>query len=290
LDTRSRSLPGGEREQPSFSAAWRERRSDEMRVVSRLAARAAFAAAAACLTAAVPVARAGWIVEEIDADFPEAVQTFYFQGGRARVEGLLGSAVFLVDIHSREVYLVDGAAGRYAGGPIADVAAVFRKERGGRKADPGSEGKPPRGPVVIDGQPAVLMLRVEKSDGGESIAGFATEHYRVIFDEEVIEEIWVAPALDVAPDGGVTPFAFLFEEMTGGREVSAEFPPGYEEQASYRQLLRVGYPVRRIRYYVGEKIVTEVRRVTEKDLPDEIFTLPPGLEKTDYHSLFFGRD
>jgi hypothetical protein len=266
-----------------------------MRAICRTVKRAVFtAAAAACLTAfGVSAARAGWIIEQIDGDFPEAVQTFYFQGGRARVEGLLGSAFFLVDIHRREAYLVDEAAGRYAGGPIAEVAAAFRKERGGlriRGDDPEPQESPAREPVIIDGQPAVVMLRVEKSDVGESLAGFATEHYRVIFDDEVIEEIWVAPALDVAPGGGVTPFALLFEDMTGGWELSAEFPPRYEEQPSYRQVLSSGYPMRRIRYYVGESITTEVRRVAEKELPGEIFNLPPGLEKIDYRSLFFGRD
>jgi hypothetical protein len=266
-----------------------------MRGICRTAGRAVLAAAAAaCLSASgVPAARAGWIIEQIDGDFPGNLQTFYFQGTRARVEGLLGSAVFLVDIHNREAYLVDEAAGRYAGGPIAEVSVAFLKERGGGKqwgTDPESKGGPSREPVIIDGQPAIVMLRVEKSGGGESIAGFTTERYRVIFDDEVIEEIWVAPALNITPAGGVTPFASLFEEMTGGWELSAEFPPRYEEQPSYRQILGSGYPVRRIRYYVGESIMTEVRRVTEKELPEEIFTLPPGMEKTDYHSLFFGRD
>ena len=116
-----------------------------MRAMCRTAGRAAFAtAAAACLTAAgVTAARAGWIVEEVDGDFPEAVRTSFFQGSRARVEGLLGSAVFLVDIDRREGYLVDEAAGRCAGGPIADIAAAFREERGrpeGPGRQPGIEG------------------------------------------------------------------------------------------------------------------------------------------------------
>jgi hypothetical protein len=263
-----------------------------MREIRRTVGRAVFTAAAAvCLAASGAPARAGWIVEQVDGDFPEARQTLYFQGGRARVEGLLGGAVFLVDIHSREAYLVDEAVGRYAGGPIAEVAAVFRKERGGLRirGDEVQESSAGR-PVIIDGQPAVVMLRVEKSDAGDSLAGFATEHYRVIFDDEVIEEIWVAPAVDVEPGNGVTSFVSLFEEMTGGWELSAEFPPRYEEHPSYRQVLASGYPMRRIRYYVGESVMAEVRRVTEKDLPEEIFTLPPGLEKTDYRSLFFGRD
>jgi hypothetical protein len=112
----------------------------------------------------------------------------------------------------------------------------------------------------------------------------------VIFDDEVIEEIWVAPDVDIVPGNGVAPFVPLLGEMAGGWDLSAEFPPRYEEQPSYRQVLRAGYPVRRIRYYVGESIMTEVRRVTGKKLPEEIFNLPPGLEKTDYHALFFGRD
>jgi hypothetical protein len=261
----------------------------------RTVGRAVFSAAAvACLAAAgVPAARAGWIIEQIEGDFPEAVRTFYFQGTRARVEGLLAGAVFLVDIHSREAYLVDEAAGLYAGGPIADVAAAFRKERGGmriRGSGPESKESSPGEPVIIDGQPAIVMLRVEKSEVGESIAGFTAEHYRVIFDEEVIEEIWVAPAVDIVPGSGVAPFVSLLEEMMGGWELSAEFPPRYEGQPSYRQVLSAGYPVRRIRYYVGESITTEVRRVTGRGLPEELFDLPPGLEKTDYHSLFFGRD
>ena len=235
--------------------------------------------------------RAGWIVEEFDADFPGESRIYLFQDSRVRAGGLLPGLVILLDLPAGEGYIIDEKRGAYAGGRMGDIEAAFRAERRGGAA----EAAPEKSAAGKPGAPVVYpKMRLERSIGGEKVAGFASEHYRVLLDEEedenLVEELWLAPALGALKGEDVLSFLSGMGGMTGGSTWEMEdFPPGYDEHPDYLEILKSGFPVRRTRYFIGERSTVEVRAAAEKPLPESAFSVPSGLEKADYLELFLGK-
>jgi hypothetical protein len=246
--------------------------------------------AAALLPAALlfaSPASAGWVIDVVDPDFPAATTTYYFQDDKARVEGLIPDLAFIIDLASGEGYIIDLKAGRYAGGEIGQVEDALREER--RKGD---AGEPEETTDRDGGEREVVFPQVflERSLDAEKVAGFDSEHYRILLDEEMVEELWLSPVVGALKEGRAAAFFSFLERMTGGSPAeTADFPPGYDEHPDYLELLRTGFPLRRTLYFVGEKNTVEVTKATKKNLPEGFFALPAGMEESDYLGLFLGR-
>jgi hypothetical protein len=255
------------------------------RYVASLAAVAAVGSASLCPAAA---AREGWVIEERDADFPDTPVTYYFHGDNVRIEGLIGGAVFLVDLDSRKGFLIDEGEGKYAGGTVAEITRSLKS----RVLSPSKEQEKAEDPGTAPEEPSAIILppvRIERGEGDEEVAGWIARHYRVLLEEELVEEFWIAPELQVLSDRGFEVLGEILSALTGGQgEQAEEFPPPYESEFSYLEAVRLGTVVRRIRHYVGEKQTMEVQRVVKQDLPSSLFAVPEGLEKTEYGPLFFG--
>ena len=73
------------------------------------------------LLALTGTGRADWVLEEFDGDFPARPVTLSFRHSKVRVEGLLGTTWFLLDLGKGEGFLVDEKAGRYAGGTMEEI-------------------------------------------------------------------------------------------------------------------------------------------------------------------------
>ena len=87
----------------------------------------AAALAAALLLPCVSPARAGYRIQEADPEFPGEVTTYWFQAGKARIDGALEGLTMLVDTKSGEGWLVDADLKRYAGGPLDALAAELAR-------------------------------------------------------------------------------------------------------------------------------------------------------------------
>jgi hypothetical protein len=232
-------------------------------------------------------ASAGWVIDVVDPDFPTETTTYYFQDDKARVEGLIAGLAFIIDLASGEGYIIDVKAGRYAGGEIGQVEEALREER-----LKGDAGEPEETTEDAGGEREAVfpLVLLERSLDAEKVAGFDSEHYRVLLEEELVEELWLSPAVGALKEGRAAAFFSFLERMTGGSPAeTADFPPGYDEHPDYLELLRTGFPLRRTLYFVGEKNIVEVTKAAEKALPEGLFTLPAGMEESDYPALFLGR-
>lgn len=230
--------------------------------------------------------RAGWIVEEFDADLPGESRTYFFQDGGVRAEGVLPGLVVILDLPAGEGFIIDEKRGAYAGGKMGEIEAAFRAERKGRGTEAAPEIIPSAQP---DAPVAYPKMRLERSTGREKVAGFDSEHYRVLLDEDenLVEELWLAPALTALKGEYLRPFLTGMMVMTGGSAWEREdFPPGYDDNPDYLEILKAGFPVRRTLYFIGETTTVEVRAAVEKPLPESAFLVPEGLEKVDYLGLF----
>jgi hypothetical protein len=240
------------------------------------------AAAAIVLASALP-ALAGFRVQEVDPEFPEDVTTTWFQGGKARVDGALEGLSVLVDVKSGEGWLVDTAFKRYAGGKITVLAEELRKAEGTQPESAVSEEAGQRGAAAGRAKP--LVVQVKDMGAGERLQGYETRRHQVLVDGELLEELWLAPKLEVAREIDLAAFVAALQKMLGG---GAGLNQGYEENEEYRKLRGVGYPLRQVLYFVGEKSTLEVTSVTIQEFPASDFAVPKGFAKVGYVDLLFG--
>ena len=87
---------------------------------------AAAAAAVLWLSTALP-ALAGFHIQEADREYPQDVSVYWFQAGKARVDGALEGLTVIIDVRNGEGWLIDSASKRYAGGKIAELAEELKK-------------------------------------------------------------------------------------------------------------------------------------------------------------------
>lgn len=238
---------------------------------------------AALTLAAASAAQAGYRVVEVDPEFPEDVTTTWYQGGLARVEGALEGLVVIVDVNKGEGWLIDAPAKRYAGGKLGDLASEVRKfeqvQSGGAASegagDPGASGEADRRREV----------QVKDLGPGERLQGYDTHRFQVLMGGEVLEELWLAPKLEVSREIDLAGFASAIQKMLGGGPGLGQ---GYEESEAYRALRAGGYPLRQVLYFVGEKSTLEVTSVTVQPFSDADFAIPKGYAKVGYIELLFG--
>lgn len=238
---------------------------------------AVVAVAVAFLAAALP-ALAGIRVQEVDPEFPEDVTTSWFQEGRARVDGALEGLTVLVDVKNGEGWLIDAASKRYAGGKINDLAEELRKAEQAQADDAGV------GQGAADAAKH-LAVQVKDMGAGDRLQGYDTRRYQVLVDGELLEELWLAPKLEISREVDLADFGIALQKMLGG---GAGLEQGYEESEPYRKLRATGYPLRQVLYFVGEKSTLEATSVTIQTFAPTDFAVPKGYVKVGYAELLFG--
>jgi hypothetical protein len=226
-------------------------------------------------------ARAGFRIQEVDPEFPGEVTTYWFQGGKARVDGALEGLTLIVDTKAGEGWLIDSALRRFAGGPFDALAAeLARLEEENLEESSSEEGA---GEAAAPAKPH--SVEVKDLGPAERLLGYETRRHQVFVDGELIEEIWIAPKISTAAEVDPAAFATAMRKMLGD---SMSVGQGYEESAAYRALRASGYPLRQILYFVGEKSTLEASAVTVQDFAAGDFAVPKGFARVGYAELLFG--
>ena len=236
--------------------------------------------AAALLLVSTPPAAAGYRIQEVDPEFPGESTSYWFQGGKVRIDGALEGLTMIVDTKAGEGWLIDAALRRYAGGKFEALAAElarFEAEESGEDAPAeGAGAAAPAKPHAVE---------VKDLGAAERLLGYETKRHQVLVDGELIEELWIAPKIDVATEIDPAAFAAGMRKMLGdGMSVGQ----GYEESPAYRTLRATGYPLRQILYFVGEKSTLEVTAVSAQAIPAGDFTVPKGFQRVGYAELLLG--
>jgi hypothetical protein len=243
-----------------------------------------FAAVALLAVLAFPLpARAGSRIESADPEFPQDVSVYYFQAGKARVEGALEGLTVIVDVKNAAGWLLDVPAKRYAGGPLAALSKELRKIDVAHDDDAGARG--PAGQKAATEPARPLVITVKDLGAGERILGYETRRVQVLLEGELLEELWLAPKIQVGTEVDLEAFGDLMQKMLDGGEGLSQ---GYEESAAYRRVRAGGYPLRQVLYFVGEKSTLAVTSVAIKDFPASDFTVPKDFVKIGYAELLLG--
>lgn len=248
---------------------------------------AAVVVAAGIAAAAAAPARAGFRIQEADPEFPEEVTTTWFQAGKARIDGALEGLTIIVDVKGGEGWLIDAEHKRYAGGPFAALAEELRKFDEQELAEAG-EGEGADEGVVDEGPAAPEKPRaVEVKDLGpdERLLGYDTRRHQVFVDGELLEELWLAPKLEIAKEVDLAAFSVAIQQMLGGGLSAGQ---GYEQSPAYLALRAAGYPLRQVLHFVGEKSTLQVTGVALQGFPAEDFAVPKGFSRVGYTELLLG--
>ena len=245
---------------------------------------AAAAVAVLSLATALP-ALAGFRIQEADLEFPQDVTVYWFQGGKARIDGALEGLTVIADVKSGEGWLIDSANKRYAGGKFNNLADILKRVEGTLENDAATGDAAGK---KVEAEPAKPVTVVVKDLGaGERLQGYDTRHYQVQVDGELVEELWLAPKVQVAGEIDMVAFGTAMKQMIGG---GAGLNQGYEENEAYRNLRASGYSLRQVLYFIGEKSTIEVTSVTIKEFPPSDFAVPKGFSKVSYDDLLFGAE
>jgi hypothetical protein len=237
--------------------------------------------AAALLLAPFSSARAGYRIQEVDPEFPGEVTTYWFQGGKARVDGALEGLTMLVDTKAGEGWLIDHALRRFAGGKFDELAAELARidEQELEETTPAED--------AAEAEASAKPHSVEIKDLGaaDRLRGYETRRHQVFVDGELIEELWMAPKINVAAEVDPAAFAAGMRKMLGE---SMSVGQGYEESAAYRALRATGHPLRQVLYFVGEKSTLEATVVATETFPAGDFDVPKGFSRVGYAELLLG--
>jgi hypothetical protein len=264
-------------------------RTKRMRLVctpheeGHMTGRFAAAVATALSLSAASAALAGLQIQEADREYPQDVSNYRFQSGKARVDGALEGLTVIIDVKSGEGWLVDSASKRYAGGKIVELAEELKKLEEPLANDAASGDA--AGNKGAAGTAKPLAVVVKDLGAGEPLLGYDTRHYQVLLAGELLEELWLAPKIQVASEIDMAAFGAALQKMLAG---GAGLSQGYEESEAYRNLRAGGYALRQVLYFVGEKSTLEVTSVAIKELPLADFTVPKGFKQVGYTELLLG--
>jgi hypothetical protein len=239
---------------------------------------------ATLLCSSVLSADAGWVVERVSRTegAAEATSRVTLLIARGRVKELHeDSTYFLWDLRRKTLHQVDPRAKTYSGGPIPKMIASVKtyldrmrseltqmtdeqREELARR----TEGLPM--PVPAPATPPSWTVKA----GGKTatLAGRKAVLWEIYRDGTLFEQRWIAEGFSFGADLDQGEFARWSDELEGafatGMGDSLPSGPAVDEFRDRGFLLRS--------VYVGSsaRVVTEVVRIEERDIPESTFTLP----------------
>jgi hypothetical protein len=238
-------------------------------------------------------AMAGWV--EVDM---EGNRTFFSEGKIKDVaDGESTWSVF--DTTTGTLMMVDDELGIYTSAEVDDYCqAIFSateealeqmspEERElmeqlmGGGQEPGAEA--PR-----------LQVAVESLGEGESIAGYATETYRILVNGLPYQDLWIAPDAPVMEEIDISGLQSYQREMSTCLEAATPWTmgPAPETSPDYEEVLRKGWVMRSIQYDGTGEIVSrnEIAQLEEDEISATEFEEPAGYRQVGVRDFMESRN
>ncbi len=209
------------------------------------------------VVAAVMVAQAGWVIEQVatDPNGKQTTQVYYIQNNKIMIAD---QEKVIFDLETLEMTAIMAEQGMYMKFP-ADMMNMMGKAA------------PEWGETV----------EVRKTSETETIAGYSTTKYQLLIDGELAHEIWLAEDLDLSAE--VDMEQFLNMSMMRAGEAS------YQSTPEYQDLFRQGYPLKQVHFQAGGKEIIEATKVEKQDIPDSQFEVPEGFREMKMQQMMQGR-
>ncbi|MCK4547008.1 MAG: DUF4412 domain-containing protein [Candidatus Eisenbacteria sp.] len=231
---------------------------------------------------------AGWVVEEVSGDAEDQeVTTLYIQDNKIKA---VGSQIMIFDLEKGTFCVVIPQQKVYYIGQVGEMQKQAEAV-GKRMEEEYLKQLPPeqreayeqyRKSMKKEEPPAArkLKVQVKKTSEKPKIVGYSTQKYEVRVDGELVEELWIAPDVNVGAEIDLGKYREFSTSMSSG---SAE--ASYSLAEEYMALMERGYPLKKIEYEEGEQTVTEATKAEKKKIPDSEFRPPKSFRKADMEEM-----
>jgi hypothetical protein len=234
-----------------------------------------------CLSIAPAAAEAGWVAQWLNTAYKSNGErqdpqrsTMRIADGKIKVEQ--PHAVTLID-YARGSYTILNPERKYFWtGSIEDYITEMTKERNvALKRRMGTKDEPPNTDLSKVDVSTLPKIKIEKTDETKTIAGHATNKYVIRADEEVFQEIWLAPTLDLQKDIDLDKYLDYERKMSGfmlGKSGKV-FHALYRNE-EYAKLLRTGFVLETVTKHIAggfEQVATDFK---QSDIAASEFEVP----------------
>lgn len=239
--------------------------------------------------ASLPAA-AGVVIQqeqrEAGSDTPLVQTIIYLDAGKLRVEARSAEGehtITIFDEAKQVMWVIDRVAGTYSEMTAAQVAEMSKRMADARKAMEAQLAQmPPERRKMIEEMMKQQMggsdMTVREISRGEKVGSFTCIHYEQLSQGRRSGEVWTA-----SPDQlqiGEAEFK-TFQALGRFLEPLGQGGPGGPGFVLASRSIE-GFPVRSLTYDGGEVVAEEkVTKSERRALEPGLFTLPPGLEKTE---------
>lgn len=133
------------------------------------------------------------------------------------------------------------------------------------------------------GPPNAPAPKVTVKNTGQSrvINGLQAHKYEIWVDGQLLEEQWLAPAIDLTKELDTKKMQKM---MSVFAQASGE--NSYESDPAVQELWSKGYPVRTVQHLNGETLVREVVLAHKETLSDSLFAVPEGYQRVKLMEMF----
>jgi hypothetical protein len=231
---------------------------------------------------AVP-ASAGWLILEKSEG---EISTLYYQDNQVRDES--GESITIMDLVKGRLILVNVEAKTYWTGPASDMLkmrdqAMQIMQEQLKQMSPEQRAQaekamqeamaPPNGPTP--------KVTVKNTDQSTTINGLKAYKYEIWVDDRLVEEQWLAPAIDLTQELDTKKMQKM---MSVFAQASGE--NSYESDPAVQELWSKGYPVKTVQHLNGETLVREVVLAHKDILSASLFAVPEGYQRVELMEMF----
>ncbi len=248
--------------------------------------------ALAALVAFPVAASAGWMIEwkhtsirnETRQDSKNA--TAYMDGNKSRMEQEhlttiydYGNSKFTI-INPESKYFWSGTDDEYV-----KLTAKRRQEKAQQNLGVGKKKDPELLPEIDED--SLPEISVVLSGETREIAGHQTTKYLVMVGEELFQEVWVAPDLDLSSD--LDPKKFIEYQQTTSRGMVGRSSKAYQalyRSPAYLDLLRKGFALETLSNHLAGSFERSARSVRQIDVEPSKFAVPEGYRRVRLSDVF----
>jgi hypothetical protein len=142
-----------------------------------------------------------------------------------------------------------------------------------------------------EGQASPGVIKVERTEETETIAGQQTRKFNVLVDGSLYEEDWLTTDPALAKEFALDRASELMSRVSAcaiASDPDPSHPKGVDEGKIYQKLYPQGWPLKTIAHVGGKaRIKTEITKVEKRDVPDSEFKPPAGYRKGPLSEVMF---
>jgi hypothetical protein len=142
-----------------------------------------------------------------------------------------------------------------------------------------------------EGKATPKVVKVERTEETETIAGQPTRKFNVLVDGSLYEEDWLTTDPALAKEFALDRASELMSRVSAcaiASDPDPSHPKGVDEGKIYQKLYPQGWPLKTVGHVGGKpRIKTEITTVEKRDVPDSEFKPPAGYRKGPLSEVMF---